>query len=161
MKEKYIKTEAERNVQRDTSKSRRVRDLAMIEMAEYLKKHSLDPNLDWTRDPVHGPRLTHWMKIIRVYGEKSKALEIRERVLKKPSKDILMPKDKRKSPVDRYACIYDYPTLDNGEPLTPNQKKTYRQKLRRLLEARVSKDRAEKMALTFLKERYNGHTSGN
>lgn len=132
--------------------ARNKRDRAAVKMSKYLRKHQLDPAKDWTKDPVHGPKLLKWMKIIRLYDKKTTALEIRERVVKtpkKPNKDVLLPKVKK---TDRYNSIYDYPNLEDGVPLSPADKKAYRQKIRRLNQARVPKEKAETMALEYLKE---------
>lgn len=155
-KSKMVKQEKpltkEEIVHKNTNQAQNTRDRAMVAMSKYLKENKLNPDKDWTKDPVHGPKLLEWMRIIRLFDEKSKALEIRQRVLKKPSKEVLMPKKVEKK-VTRYAYIYDYPTLDNGEELSSSQKKIYRQKLKRLLNARMPKERAEKKAFEFLKER--------
>lgn len=138
----------QKDLHKNNLEARHKRDRASVKMSDYLRKHKLDPNKDWTKDPVHGPKLLKWMRIIRLYDKKTDALEIRERVVKKPSKDVLLPKVKK---TDRYNSLYDYPDLEDGIPLSPAEKKAYRQKIRRLNQARVPKDKAQELALKHLK----------
>jgi len=124
------------------------RDKASLRMANYLKTHKLDPDKDWTDHPIHGPHLRKWIKIIDLNNKKAEAMDIRERVLKKPSKDQLLPKVKK---VSNITLAYDYPE-DDGRPLTPKEMKAYRQKFRRLLKANVPPQKAKEMTLKYLKK---------
>lgn len=118
---------------------------AILKLASYLKKHNLDPDKDWSKDPVHGKKLEKYYQIIRIAEEKVRS---RQEKLIKPE---VHPKVKK---VTRPQNIYDYPDI-NGQPMSKQMKKKYRIKMRALLRANMDKSKAESKALEFANRWYN------
>lgn len=127
------------------------------ELGEYLLKNGLDPNKDWTNDPVHGPKIKKLMQAVRVKANKKMHDEhvkqdekkaIKEKAKAKAEKKLEKPKDKVK-PVTKQPNAYDYPKV-NGQDMPSDLRKKYRTKMRRLLKANVTQAQAEKMALEFV-----------
>lgn len=130
---------------------------ASKELGDYLKKHKLDPEKDWTNDPVHGKKIKKLMQEVRVASKKKlhkehvkqdEVKELKNKAKEKAEKALSKPKDKVK-PVKSQPTSYDYPMVD-GKPMTPELKKKYRGKMRRLLKANMSPDQASKKAMEFL-----------
>ncbi len=127
-----------------------------LELSKYLQDNGLDPDKDWTKDPVHGDYVTECMMKVRQIDRKIKSMQTdravtnkialrkeltrKKKLLKKPD---LHPKVKEASP---YA--YDYPDVD-GMPMSRLMKRKYRAKMRRLLRARVPVKKAQEMAKEF------------
>lgn len=127
------------------------------ELGDYLKKNNLDPDKDWTNDPVHGKKIKKLMQGIRVksnkkmhekHVEQDEKKALKEKAKAKAKKKLEKPKDKVK-PVTKQPNAYDYPQV-NGEPMPQELRKKYRTKMRRLLKANTSQAQAEKMALEFV-----------
>lgn len=115
---------------------------ASDEMAEYLKKNKLDPKKDWSKDPVHGKKISNWIKIIRIGQEKAEEVPNKPHKLKKPN-------TLKKVKTVKNANVYNYPDID-GKPMPIDMKKKFRQKMRSLLKSNMDKNKAEKQSLNFV-----------
>lgn len=123
---------------------KRARKEAMIKLADYLKKHKLDPEKDWSKDKVHGPKLDKYYQTIRVAEQKIRSAQAN---LIKPE---VHPKVRT---VTKPMSTYNYPDLD-GQPMSAQMKKKYRAKMRSLLKANMDVKKAEAKALEFA-QRWN------
>ena len=123
---------------------KRARKEAMIKLADYLKKHKLDPEKDWSKDKVHGPKLEKYYQTIRVAEQKIRSAQAN---LIKPE---VHPKVRT---VTKPMSTYNYPDLD-GQPMSAQMKKKYRAKMRSLLKANMDVKKAEAKALEFA-QRWN------
>lgn len=123
---------------------KRARKEAMIKLADYLKKNKLDPEKDWSKDKVHGPKLEKYYQIIRVAEQKIRSAQAN---LIKPE---VHPKVRT---VTKPMSTYNYPDLD-GQPMSAQMKKKYRAKMRSLLKANMDVKKAEAKALEFA-QRWN------
>lgn len=116
------------------------RSRAMMKLAAYLTKHHLDPEKDWSKDPKHGKIISKYYQIIRICEEK--ILKERRKLMKP---EVHIKREKAESMMPRK---YDYPLVD-GKPMSSNQKKKYRSKMRALLSAKVDIKKAEAKALKY------------
>lgn len=111
---------------------------ASNELAAYLKKHKLDPDKDWTKDPVHGKKVKKLVKLVQLGQEKEATMP---KKLKKPE---VHPKKEKV----RETLSYDYPEVD-GKPMSKELRKRFRTKMRSLLKANMDPKEASKKALQF------------
>lgn len=116
------------------------RSRALMKLAAYLTKHHLDPDKDWSKDPKHGKIISKYYKIIKISEEQ---ILKEKRKLMKPEVHI-----KREKAESMMPKKYNYPLID-GKPMSPNQKKKYRSKMRALLKAKVDIKKAEAKALKY------------
>lgn len=107
-----------------------------INIANYLKKHELDPNKDWRKDPEHGPTINKFLK--EMQENKMKL----DPALKQHTNKVGTKKNK--SPMAKGGKLYDYP-----EGLDVNQRKKFRFKMRRLLRANADVSEATQKALLY------------
>lgn len=129
----------------DKATKRSVR--ARKELTEYFKENKLDPEKDWTKHKKHGEKVSAWLKIIKL-GEGKAEKVIAEKALKKKlSKPDVHPKVKE---ITKAPTSYDYPEID-GMPLSPEQKKKYRAKIRSLAKARKDPKESAKIATEYVK----------
>lgn len=116
------------------------RSRALMKLAAYLTRHHLDPDKDWSKDPKHGKIISKYYKIIKICEEKmlkeKRKLTKPEVHIKREKIEYMMPKK------------YDYPLID-GVPMSPNQKKKYRNKMRALLSAKVDIEKAKEKAIRY------------
>ena len=76
-------------------KSTKLKDMkagkdASLELAKYLKDHKLDPKKDWTKHPVHGKKISQWVKIIKLAEKKAEDVQM-ERVANGTTKKLKKP----------------------------------------------------------------------
>lgn len=124
-----------------TENPKKARKEAMLKLAEYLKKHKLDPEKDWSKDKVHGKNLEKYYQVIRVSEQKIKSAQAN---LIKPEVHAKVKK------VTKPVNAYNYPDLD-GQPMSAQMKKKYRAKMRALLKSGMEVKKAEEIALGFAK----------
>lgn len=123
----------------------------------YLKENNLDPTKDWTKDKVHGKKVTELVyklnrerdKVAASYPEKDpklmkkikkvadktaklaearvKAEKAKEAEVKKPAKKEEVSKKEKAA---RKPAKYDYPLVD-GREMTADEKKKYRAEQRK------------------------------
>lgn len=131
--------------------------MASKELGEYLMKNNLDPDKDWTRDPVHGPiikklmqevRTASKLKLHKTHVKQDEAKERKAKAKERAEKSLAKPQEKVK-PVTHQPSVYDYPMVD-GKPMSSELRKKFRGKMRRLLKANMDTKSAEKKALEFL-----------
>lgn len=136
---------------------RRSTTMASKDLGEYLMKHNLDPDKDWTKDPVHGPiikklmqevRTASKLKLHKTHVKQDEAKERKAKAKERAEKSLAKPKEKIK-PVTKQPSVYDYPEVD-GKPMSSELRKKFRGKMRRLLKANMDTRAAEKKALEFL-----------
>lgn len=118
---------------------KKARKEAMLALANYLKKHKLDPEKDWSKDPTHGKKVAKYYQTIRVAEEK---IRTKQAKLIKPE---VHPKTKS---VTKTPTTYNYPDID-GQPMSAQMKKKYRAKMRALLKSNMDIKKAEATALQF------------
>ena len=112
---------------------------AIRKLAKYLKDNDLDPEVQWDKDPVHGPVLKDFYHVIKIAEQK-----IRTKVVKL-HKPLVHPKVRDvRGPISKY----DYPDVD-GKPMSRQMKRKYRMKMRALLKANMDVRKAEVKALEF------------
>ena len=134
-------------------KSTKLKDMkagkdASLELAKYLKDHKLDPKKDWTKHPVHGKKISQWVKIIKLAEKKAEDVQM-ERVANGTTKKLKKPNVHTKvTTVREQPRAYDYPLVD-GKPMDSNSKKKFRQKMRSLLKANMDESKATSIALEF------------
>lgn len=134
-------------------KSTKLKDMkagkdASLELAKYLKDHKLDPKKDWTKHPVHGKKISQWVKIIKLAEKKAEDVQM-ERVANGNPKKLKKPNVHTKvATVREQPRAYDYPLVD-GKPMDSNSKKKFRQKMRSLLKANMDESKATSIALEF------------
>lgn len=134
-------------------KSTKLKDMkagkdASLELAKYLKDHKLDPKKDWTKHPVHGKKISKWVKIIKLAEKKAEDVQM-ERVANGNPKKLKKPNVHTKvTTVREQPRAYDYPLVD-GKPMDSNSKKKFRQKMRSLLKANMDESKATSIALEF------------
>lgn len=119
---------------------------AALELADYLRKNKLDPRKDWRKDPKHGATITEYMRVIALGERKLQEKNMEKKQLKKPSIDILRPKKKI---INNHPIKYDYPMVE-GKEMSPEFKKLYREKMRRLLKSRMEVSKASKIAIDYI-----------
>lgn len=134
----------------------------------YLKENNLDPMKDWTRDKVHGKKVTYLVNILNkerdklamVYPSRDldnerKLLKLKEmkkmkkaqakaeekEAKKKVSKEGKETKKEKKS-TGRTASKYDYPLID-GREMTSQEKKKYRMEQRKKAQGKPEKPKKE------------------
>lgn len=118
---------------------KKARKEAMLKLAEYLKKHKLDPEKDWSKDPVHGKKLAKYYQTIRVAEEK---------ICHQTDKLIKPEVHPKVKTVKSAPTTYNYPDID-GQPMSAQMKKKYRAKMRSLLKSNMDVKKAEAKALEF------------
>lgn len=118
---------------------KKARKEALLKLAAYLKKHHLDPEKDWDKDPIHGKKVSKYYQIIRVAEEK---------VRHKQAKLIKPEVHPKKKVVTKAPSSYNYPDI-NGQPMSAVMKKKYRSKMRALLKSNMDLKKAEATALQF------------
>lgn len=116
---------------------------ATRKLAAYLKEHKLDPNKDWGKHPDHGEFIRKMQKRIKIGSEKAIEVLDKAKALKKP-KVHAKTKTVKAAPLS-----YDYPEID-GNPLSPEQKKKFRTKMRDLTKSGIKPEEAQKKALTLV-----------
>lgn len=109
---------------------------ARLALKNYMNKHNLDPNKDYSKDKVHGPVISKYQKVINV------GMRMNDK-LRKPN---VHPKV---NTVKSTPTNYDYPDID-GQPMSSTLKKKYRTKMRALLKANMSEEAAKRKALERL-----------
>lgn len=113
------------------------------ELEAYLIKNKLDPSKDWTKDKKHGKEISRLVALVNMGSEK--IVEKKKKIEKNPTSKPEGLKGKATKETKAKADSkekYDYPDVD-GKPMTPEQKKKYRAKLRGD-KKRASKPKAEK-----------------
>lgn len=116
-----------------------VRKDALLKLVQYLKKHNLNPEVDYSKDPVHGKKLKKYYDLIRVAEQK---------IISQPKKLIKPEVHRKVKTVTKQPGIYDYPEID-GKPMSEQMKKKYRRKMRRLLQANMDVEKAKGVALDW------------
>ena len=136
----------------------------------YLKENNLDPTKDWTKDKVHGKKVTELVyklnrerdKVAASYPEKDpklmkkikkvadktaklaearvKAEKAKEAEVKKPAKKEEAPKKEKAA---RKPAKYDYPLVD-GREMTADEKKKYRAEQRKKANGGDAKPKVKK-----------------
>lgn len=120
---------------------------------QYFKENKLDPTKDYTKDPVHGKKVTKLLsklnkerdKVAAQYPESDKgAMERIQKKAKKQAKneakvDKIQKEAKVKTP---RVTKYDYPLI-NGKEMTSSEKKKYRMEQRKLKAGNTPKEENE------------------
>lgn len=131
---------------------------AQKEMLAYMEENNLDPKKDWTGHKKHGKKIQAWIDVINLGNKKARELNeekaIEKSEKKKNKKPEAHPKEEK---VTSTPNAYDYPTVD-GQEMTLDQKKKYRQKMRTLLKT-MSKEKAEAEGKKYAAELASGSTA--
>lgn len=90
---------------------------AAKELQEYMKANKLDPTNDYSKDKKHGKKIKELTLIINADRDK-----VHDTIKKEK-------KEKKEKKVAGATAKYDYPLVD-GKPMTAEEKKKYRQKMR-------------------------------
>ena len=134
------KTELREPDPRDLDKSPQiVRKDALLKLVQYLKKNHLNPEIDYSKDPEHGPKLKKYYDLIRVAEQK---------IISQPKKLIKPEVHRKVKTINKQPGVYDYPQID-GKPMSEQMKKKYRRKMRRLLQANMEIEKAKGVALDW------------
>lgn len=120
------------------------RSRAMMKLARYLTRHHLDPEKDWSKDPKHGKVVSKYYKIIKICEDQ---ILKERRKLMKPEVHIKREKIETMMPKK-----YDYPLID-GLPMSPNQRKKYRSKMRSLLNGKMDIKKAQEKAISYISKK--------
>lgn len=123
---------------------------ALKNLKGYLKEHNLDPCKDWTKDPIHGKKVTKLITKLNLERDKL-TIQYPLRDLKNEVKLIKlkqMKKAKKEEPKKKAAAKstktkYDYPLID-GREMTSDEKKKYRMEQRKLAAGKTPKSKKEK-----------------
>ena len=108
---------------------------------DYMRVHNLDPDKDYSRDPVHGDVLNGYIKSIQLLEEKLNRVDL---------KKLVKPKLKKKvKEVNHSPYCYEYPEID-GKPMSKELMARYRRKMRALMKARLEEGEAEKKAIRYI-----------
>ena len=118
--------------------------LAVQERIDYMKKHKLKDDKDYSKDKVHGPILAKFDKRIQLgHTKAAEGIKENQEAKKKSLKKPEVHKKKKDAPVPN---TYEYPTL-NGKPMGPDSKRKFRSKMRPLLKSGMAPDKASKIVL--------------
>lgn len=138
-------------------------------LEDYLKKNHLDPTKDWTKDKVHGNKVTELVfklnkerdkvaakypesdpktmkKIKKVADKTAKLAEARVKKAKEAEVKKVEKSSSKKSDTAKKAK-YDYPLVD-GREMTSDEKKKYRAEQRKKLNGSEKKPKVEKTEKT-------------
>lgn len=118
--EEVVKTPSDVKVDEVSKKAKE----AAKELKEYLKKNKLDPTKDWTKDKKHGKKILELSTIIN--AERSK---VKDNLDKNKKEKTVEKEVKKTKKIAGATAKYDYPLVD-GKPMTADQKKKYRTKMR-------------------------------
>lgn len=133
--QKHTPTSEEKAKKKEKVLTIRKMNKSSIALEKYLKDNGLDPNIDWTKDPEHGPTIK---KILTEIQDSRAKLE--GRILK--TKEVNKLPQKKVGDVQKN--VYKYPeNLDN------TQKKRFRTKMRSLLRGNAEISDATKKALEY------------
>lgn len=102
-------------------------------LEKYLKENKLDPKKDWSKDKKHGKEVRRLMDLVNLQSDKVEEKTNKEKKISKNPTEKPQVKDKATKEGKKKASSsdkYDYPDVD-GRPMTPEEKKKYRAKLRR------------------------------
>lgn len=119
----------------------------------YLKENKLDPTKDWTKDKIHGKKVTELVnklnkerdKVAAAYpeGDKENTKKLVKLSKEKGKKEESETKEKKeKKSAGKTATKYDYPLID-GREMTSAEKKKYRMEQRKLASGKAPKEPKE------------------
>ena len=119
--------------------------LAVQERIDYMKKHKLKEDKDYSKDKVHGPVLAKFDKRIQL-GHTKATEGIKEDQAAKKANKLKKPDVHPKKKDAPQPNTYEYPLL-NGKPMSPDSKRKFRSKMRPLLKSGMAVEKASKTVL--------------
>lgn len=143
---------------------------ALKNLKDYLKEYNLDPCKDWTKDPIHGKKVTKLITKLNLERDKLtiqyplrdlknevkliklKQMKKAKKEAEKKAKDLVKKTEgkaakkeepKKKAAAKSTKTKYDYPLID-GREMTSDEKKKYRMEQRKLAAGKTPKPKKEK-----------------
>jgi hypothetical protein len=121
-------------------------EAALKEMTNYYLKKRLDPTKDWSNDKTHGPKIRRWQRVRQKF-ELLHTLKKNDELKLIKDKRLKKQRLKDKDGKSKYliATRWVYPPIQ-GQPMSPKQKKSYRDRIVYYMRAGMPEDMAKKKA---------------